>query len=551
MKTLRPYQQEAIDATYDYLSRAKGNPLIVLPTGAGKSLVMAHFIADLVSRYKNIKIVLLAHVKELLRQNKEELLSYAPFLDVGVYSAGLKSKELHNQITIAGIQSIHRHADKVGKVHIVIVDECDLISPQEETTYRSFLLHLKAIYPQMRIIGLTATPYRLDYGYIHKGEDAMFQAISYEANVGDLIAQGYLCKLTSKVTKTHYNLDGVGKRGGEFIAGELENAVNVDEVTAAACAEVMELGVDRKRWLIFASGVNHAHSIGAHLTALGVESGVVTGDTLPMERDTIVNRYKAGELKCLVNVNVFTAGFNVPDVDLIAIMRPTESTRLYVQMVGRGLRNAPGKADCRILDFAQNIERHGPIDGISVTVNRGDGKGEAPTKICPKCGEYVHAACTICPACEFVFPPREIKIDREASEAEILGAAPAWQVVDDWTCQRWLGKGKDIPTMRVDYQVGWGKAISEWVCFEHEGFARNKAESWWRRMGGLLPFPENVTDAIFRFEECKCPKELLTKAEGKYTRVVDYRWDEECEDQPLPVSVDGYVSDLPDVDIPF
>lgn len=528
MLELRPYQKQAIADTYAWLRENEGAPVMVLPVGSGKSLVMAELIRD-ACQYDGVRVLVLAHVKELLEQNHKELKGHWPAVDVGIYSAGLKSRDLHNQVLIAGIQSIYKKAFDIGKIDLCLVDEAHLISRTADTMYGRFLRDLHIANPKIRIIGLTATDYRLDSGRLTEGKDRFFHGISHETSVRELIDDKYLCWITSKRTVQQLDTSGVTKRGGEFVPGELEKAVDLEEVTRAAVKEIVTAGADRKAWLIFCAGVIHAVHVRDELREHGVTAEVVTGDTPNEERDDIIARYKRGEIKALCNVNCLTTGFNVPFVDMEALLRPTESAGLYVQMIGRLTRNYPGKKDGLVLDFAGNIERHGPIDCVQPKGNKEKrGEGEAPVKACPQCQTYCLIALRECPDCGYEFPPPEIKISKKPDESRPIlqeNLPPEWVSVHGVSYHRHEKAGKQ-PTMRVEYRVGM-TTQKEWICFEHSGYAGQKASLWWYRMGGPAPCPQTVQDALFRIhegDELNAPSEIQVRPDGKFVRVTGYRF---------------------------
>lgn len=194
MMVLRPYQRAAIDAIYDYFTRKTGHPVIVIPTAGGKSLVMAAFIKEVLEQWPDQRILIVTHVRELISQNFAELMRTWPEAPAGIYSAGLGKRELGARILFAGIQSIHRKAYGVQQADLVLVDEAHLIPRTADTTYRRFLNDLAVINPHLKIIGFTATPYRLDSGLLHRGDDALFTDIAYEVSVRELIDDGFLVR---------------------------------------------------------------------------------------------------------------------------------------------------------------------------------------------------------------------------------------------------------------------------------------------------------------------------------------------------------------------
>ena len=384
MLTLRPYQQAAITAIYGYFETNTGNPLVVISTAGGKSLVMAAFIEGVLKVWPDQRILIVTHVRELIAQNHAEMLGLWPEAPAGIYSAGLGKREVQARILFAGIQSIHRRAQEIGHTDLVLIDEAHLIPGKSKTMYRCFLDALSAINPALKVIGLTATPFRLDSGMLHEGDAALFTDIAYEAPVRDLIDLGSLSTLVSKQPKTRLDVSSVGTRAGDFIPRDLAAAVDQEAITRAAVTEIIEYGKDRRSWLAFYSGVEHSRHVAEEFQRRGIRCETIFGDTPKDERDTIIAAFKRGEIRALASMGVLTTGFNAPAVDLIALLRPTKSAGLYVQMVGRGTRLAPTKENCLILDFAGNVRRHGPIDLVRPK-RQGEGSGgEAPTKVCPE-----------------------------------------------------------------------------------------------------------------------------------------------------------------------
>ena len=222
--TLRPYQREAIDTLYDWFSANSGNPLVVIPTAGGKSLIIATFVREAIEQWPDTRILILTHVKELISQNFQELIGFWPDAPAGIYSAGLGKRDLHARIIFAGIQSLHSKAYKLQRVDLVLVDECHLIPRSAETPYGKFLNDLRQINPYLKIVGFTATPFRLDSGLLHSGPDAVFSDIAYEANIRDLIEGGFLAPPVTQRALAQIDTSGVAVRGGEFMAGQLEAA---------------------------------------------------------------------------------------------------------------------------------------------------------------------------------------------------------------------------------------------------------------------------------------------------------------------------------------
>ena len=258
---LRPYQQDAVDAVYAHLRARDDNPCVVIPTGGGKTPVMASMCRDAVGRW-NGRVLILAHVKELLEQALDKLQQVAPEMwhQIGVYSAGLKSRDTEHPIIVAGIQSVYRRACDLDRFDLVIVDEAHMIPPDGDGMYRTFLEEARKINPNLRVIGLTATPFRMTTGPIC-GPDNVLNSVCYEIGVRELIVQGYLCQLVSKGGREDVDTGGLRVRGGEFVADEVEALMDKDERVESACKEIVEYTRDRNSCLVFTSGVQHARHV--------------------------------------------------------------------------------------------------------------------------------------------------------------------------------------------------------------------------------------------------------------------------------------------------
>jgi DNA repair protein RadD len=530
MLTLRPYQQAAITAIYGYFQNNKCNPLVVIPTAGGKSLVMAAFIEGVLKAWHDQRILIVTHVRELIAQNHAEMMSLWPEAPAGIYSAGLGKREAQARILFAGIQSIHRRAQEVGHTDLVLIDEAHLIPSNSSTMYRRFLDGLTRMNPALKVIGLTATPFRVDSGMLHEGKNALFTDIAYEAPVRDLIDAGYLSPLVSKQPATRLDVSKVGTRAGDFIQRDLAAAVDKEAITRAAVTEIIEHGRERKSWLAFCSGVDHARHVAEEFARQGITCRTIFGDTPKEERDAIIAAFKRGEIRALASVGVLTTGFNAPAVDLIALLRPTKSAGLYVQMVGRGTRLAPGKENCLVLDFAGNVRRHGPIDLVRPRRPGEAGGGEAPTKVCPECESIIALSATECPDCGYVFPAREVKIAPTAATLPVLSPNVQWLPVHGVSYSRHDKLG-GLPSLKVTYSCGL-KSYSEWVCIEHQGYARQKAAEWWRKRAPGCPVPLTVAQAIAEAKRLARPSAISVRPSGRYVEISGHRFDPCAQSTP-------------------
>ena len=473
---LRDYQQRAIDDLYTWFGANKeGNPCLEMPTGSGKSHIVAELCKNAVKGWPNTRILMLTHSKELISQNAAKMRAHWPNAPLGVYSAGLGRKEI-DQITFAGIQSAHRHAERIGFIDLILVDECHLISNKEQGTYRKLIANLAAINPNLRVIGLTATPYRLGQGTVIDGEDALFNDILKPVSIAELVARGFLATLKSKHTELVFDLSGVKKRGGEYIDSQLNKAVDQEEINRAVVAETIARADGRSKWLFFCSGVEHAEHIRDELIAQDVIAACVTGNTPKAERARILAAHEAGDITALTNANVLTTGYDSPDIDLLIYLRPTLSPALYVQMAGRGMRVKSATDHCLVLDFAGNVERHGPITNVRPPKAKGDKIGEMPTKICPKCDELVQISVMKCPDCGYIWEekPKEFNL----SNADIMGIEPQEADITEWKWRKHTSKKSGKEMVLVTYYSGLsGPSITEYFAVTHDGYAGAKARA--------------------------------------------------------------------------
>ena len=525
MIQLRSYQRAAIDATFDWMAANDGNPLIVLPTGAGKSLVLSAIIHDVLTQWPSERILCVTHVKELIEQNHAAALRYWPECPAGIYSAGLRKRDIDARVLFCGIQSVADKAATIGWADIVIVDEAHLIPREGMGRYRKFLDAMKSMNSQLRVIGLTATPYRTDSGLLCEGEDRVFDGVSYDADLVQLIRDGFLSRTVAKQVGHEIDTTGVRVQAGEFKSSDLEAAAMSEDAVPDAVAEIVRRGADRKAWLLFCVSVKHAMAVADELGKHGVQCAQVYGGTPPEDRAEIVRAFKSRELKSIVNVNVLTTGFDAPHVDLVAILRPTCSPGLFEQMAGRGFRTAEGKTDCLLLDFGGNFDRHGPLDDISPSeADDGGGDGESPVKTCPSCEEIIHAALKECPVCGHMFEKIMVALHaaKPAEVEAIRGLEPVkfdeLRIIGTQYL-RHQKTGKPHPVLRVSYLASnedgnMTQQISEWVCLEHEGYARSKAIEWWRKHLGASPAPSTVAEALARQHELGEPVALTLKSGG-------------------------------------
>jgi DNA repair protein RadD len=359
----------------------------VLPTGAGKSLVIAEL-----ARIAKGRVLVLAHVKELVEQNHEKYEGYGE--KGAVFSAGLGRKETDQQVVFASVQSVVRNLDAfVNQFSLLVIDECHRVPDNKESSYQKVISHVTQRNPGIKVLGLTATPYRLGIGWIYQyhtrgqvrsEESRFFRDCIFELPIRYLLDEGFLTP-AQMVDAPILSYDFSALRPsnlGRYKESDLDLVIEkAKRATPQIVNQIVQMSKDRQGVMIFAATVRHAEEI---LSLLGEESAdIVIGDTPTPERDRIIHAFKERKIKFLVNVSVLTTGFDAPHVDLIAILRPTESISLYQQIVGRGLRLSPGKAECLILDYAGNsYDLYQPEVGNP----KPDSESDIVTIPCPACG---------------------------------------------------------------------------------------------------------------------------------------------------------------------
>ncbi len=385
--TLRPYQQEAVDATLKHFRKSDDSAVIVLPTGAGKSLVIAEL-----ARLARRKILVVTHVKELVEQSHAKYQSYGVL--GGIFSAGLSRKESQYQVTFASVQSVAANLEQFkDEYSLIIIDECHRISTDENSQYQRIIEQLRQQNKGLKVLGLTATPYRLGMGWIYRyhyrgfvrsEEDKPFVHCIYELPLIYMISRGYLTKPDLvDAAVAQYDFSTLAQnRFGEYAEKDVNALLGKHQrVTRAIIEQVMELALQRQAVMIFAATVDHAKEITGYLPQ--EQTALITGATEQRERDMLIQRFKQRQLKYLVNVSVLTTGFDAPHVDFIAILRPTQSVSLYQQIVGRGLRLDAGKKDCLVIDYAgNNVNLYHP----EVGEKKPHSDSEPVQVLCPGCG---------------------------------------------------------------------------------------------------------------------------------------------------------------------
>ena len=513
----RGYQEKGTEVLKSYLKFPHRHPLFAVPTGGGKSLMIADAIKAIKEFNPDAKIVAISHVMEILDQNRTRIEAHLG-RNIGVVSSGLGLRRM-DDVMVAGIQSVWRIAEKFKDYTHIIIDEAHSISKTEGTMYQTFF----DACPKAQRIGYTATPFRLGDGYIY-GKDKQFTELAYDLTTSqafvNLQTQGYLCKLTSKGTATKLDVDGLKVLAGDFSEKEMSRKFDKLQITNKAVDEIILKGADRKKWLIFAIDIDHAEHITEVLLRKGISANLVHSKMIG-DRKNVLDGYKQGKYRAIVNVNVLTTGFDDPSIDLIALLRPTQSPVIHIQTIGRGLRIADGKSDCLILDFAGNVARLGPINDVSIKEKGKGAKGTEPImKECPQCSTMCYTSVRKCPDCghEFVF---KVSLTESAALDKIISGGEKEESFHNVSSVTYTKVDRaGTPSMiKVTYLCGL-KTFNEWVCVEHTGYAKTRADHWIKFRGGYKC--HTAEEAIAICPTLKKPTRIRTVKKGKFAVV------EEC-----------------------
>lgn len=597
-KQPRDYQIAAVDALWNQIhSSPAQNPLVVMPTGSGKSLSMALFMRGLVQTYPHLRVVNLTHVKELVDGNSKALLEIWPTAPIGVYSAGLGKRQTHGQITFAGIASFRNAVGRFGKIDFIIVDEAHRISDNEKSGYQKVFAAAKAGNPNLVVIGFTATDYRMGMGKLTDG--GLFDAVCFDLSDGAafvwMIEQHYLLRLVPKNPGFQVDDSEVKTKAGEYDEKSASDAFREQDILERAVDDIILKGKDRQAWLTFAQSIDDCELIADMFRYKKYPVEAV--HSRRSDRDEILAAFRAGGLRGIVNKDILTTGYDDPRIDLIAMLRLTRSPGLWVQMLGRGTRPlwTPGydispwegrrdsilaspKQNCLVLDYAGNTPRLGPINYPRIPKRKSDKGGAPPMRECPQCATYNHISLRCCEECGYEFPI-EVKIAQTASTGELILdfnslPPPEPKEMEVFAVERMIaavhkGKTGKPPTMRVDYFCGKNgiRRFSTWVCPEHPGYPGQKAKEWWRSHRGAAPMPATAADMVAVFDSLTKPYHIKIWLNTKYPEIEAYDFlgtafelPPEFGGPPLPIVVDNtaqiahtdrMLREMFDDDIPF
>lgn len=531
---LRDYQETATLAAINSVAKQR-NPIIALPTGTGKSLIIAALVRYF-AQYEKQHVIVLTDTKELVAQNyatTKKFFRCAP----GIYAAGLKRRDTKQKIIFASVQSIYKQKIKYD---LAIVDECHLIPDRDTAMYRSFISENKI----KNVIGLSATPFRTSGSLI---ENNIFDEICYDKTSGEdflwFIKNNYLCPLVPKEAKTKLDISKVPILGGDFKENNLQQAVDCKETTKNGVQEILQHGADRKHWLIFATGENHCHNISRELTEHSISNAVITYKT--ENRDALIEAYKKGKIRALVNKQILSKGFDFPPIDLIVDWSPTCSAINWIQRLGRGFRPYAGKANCLVLDFGGNTKRLGPVNDVRIPNMRSLAQTKnkivhVRAKTCPQCQALCAIATTHCMCGHMFKTAMTQKITTSASTLPVMqshrttaskGSDTSSTSIREDSVQhiryiKHTSKNGKPNSLRVIYFCVKG-TYNEWIFLEHPWghYLRFQAQNWWRQRDKAYCTPTTVDKALTLVQNLRQPRAIQVQKKDKFFVIKKYIFD--------------------------
>jgi DNA repair protein RadD len=539
MRSLRWYQLEAIQSIFDYFKENSGNPIIALPTGTGKSLVIAEFLRFVFSIYPSQRVLKLTHVAKLIQQNCQELKRQWPDAPVGIYSAGLKQRDVFLPIIFGGVQSVAKEIERKLKIEgsnhfghfdLIIIDEAHLLSQKDDSSYQFVISELKKINPNLKVIGLTATPFRNGQGLLT--QNGIFTDICYDLTKFEkfnrLVKEGHLCPLICKHPENNLDVSKLKISCGEYTNSSIEELTKNDEILNEIVLEIIQNSSERNRWVVFCAGIESVEKTAAAFSSYGVPTTFVHSKLTDDDNAKRLEDFEAGVYRCMVNNNKLTTGYNFPAIDMIALLTATTSVSKMIQMLGRGTRPSPDKQNCLVLDHGGNIKRLGPINDPVLPRPPGqkNSQGDAPIKICPECNFYCHAAQMICDHCGHNFE-RKNKLTEEASNLQVMkfeeDLVEKLEIVDV-LYEHYQPKNLQSPKcMKVAYRCR-GRTILEYVSLDSpSNFAAHKAREWWRKRASGW-FPANTSSGMSFVSSLKIPKFITVNFSKSMPEIINLEY---------------------------
>lgn len=559
MTDARDYQARALDKIYADL-QVKQNVLLSAVMGAGKTFMSVRLIQRLYKEVPGMRFLVLMHKQELCQQFFDSFQKFTglPFTEIGLCCAGLGEKILDRRVTIATIQTFVNCMDKYMGAGLIVVDEAHRIDINGDTQYKQAFDYLRMQRPNCRILGITATPARLGHGYIYghlckPGNINLFDEISHKITYEELRKSGHLVPLKG-VVANHETLEtdlaGVSTNG-DYVLDQLGEIMSREIHLETAVEAIDQYCAGYRRVCVFCCTIDHAEKLHE---LLGDRSTIVHSRLSPLDRSVNMQLWESGRRPIMTSVNILTEGFDMPVLDCLVFARPTLSSSLFLQAVGRVLRTHPGKDHGFLVDLTDNTARFGTdLDNIKITVPKAveaaEKKERSMWKICPECDAEVHVALRECSECGFVWPETECVVAEAMPQMKSVvfeKSPPVWKDVIDWEPSFHESKKNGKTLGRIDYfyyATDYKRErVSMFLCFpdQYSGYAVTMSRQRWSQVSDG-DFPNSIDE--FGERRLFVPVRVLVDLNGKYPDLVEVEVDESQFLYPVP--------EFEDDEIPF
>ena len=551
---LRPHQITALNNLWTAL-QCEASVLCEAPCSFGKTIVIVKLISRLLDEHPTFRILVLVDREILVTQLWDKLLLLAPdlTLEIGIVCASVvATKDPHKRLTIASRQSLVKLLNKFEPVQLIVVDECHLVSvpregePAPADQFGVIIETLRGYNPNTRLLGVTATPYRLNDGYIYGDKNApgrlpYWGMVHHRTTVAELQAADYLAPLVGKIVAPadmSEQLSCVGTTAGEYNLGRLSDLMEKSVHIASAVQVWQEYAAGRRKTIVFCVTISHADKLAEAFNAAGIPALAIHSELGDLESVANMQALKDGKARVFCSVAKLTTGMDVPDIDCILVARPTKSTALHKQMLGRGQRIAAGKIDCMVLDIVGNGHEHGTdLDRLKVRWNRGNGKdGQPVSKECPQCCADLHPAIRICPECGYEYPQTNLSGSLTPDMVDMgygYQAPENMKVVAKYASIHESKKsGKKLLKVRLEMEDSYGSMVSAylWMCFAgdgYSGFAVEKGKALWSQMTcGMTTYPASVTEAMSIVNLIITPDKALVDTSGQWPEIKSLQYED-------------------------
>lgn len=565
--SLRPYQLTALDTLHTAIQQ-QDILLLQAATGSGKTVMVVRMIQRYYYDHPDRRFLIIMHKKELAQQFITAFKKFTsiPDKDIGIACSGLQKTAVIDQpITIASVQTLINKVDEFPGVDLVVVDETHRIGHDHKTRYRVLLNKLRQQRPQHKLIGVTATAYRLGHGMIYgdkcRPERAnFFPELTHRITYNSLVADNYLMELKGFVASSEAiteDLENV-RVDGDYNLGQLGDVMSKTVHINSAVDGFEKYGMDHQSVCVFACTIKHAEALCNAFKNRGHSAVVIHSKLQPLVRDANIRSWQSGEARIAVSINILIEGFDFPALSCLVFCRPTKSPTVFVQAIGRILRKAPDKKEALLIDLTNNTSNFGTdLDNpIFVIPEQKNGDGEAPVKTCPGelaggevCGCRVHASLIYCPECGFRFTENTIEEKDLGKLEEVIFNEPEKHTVKSVDYLEHQSKKSNKRLMKVVYHCGTilnPVDFYDWVCLPdfYTGYVVNKARKWWNNRT-IEPFPETVEEAIFLSEELDVPLIIQVIQKNGFGEITDYDFGKSLNQTGLVVGQEPHLGVIP------